>query len=201
MIAKNLLAVCLLLDITKVAAFASSSPVSEHPITMEEVATVQAEWMAAIVRISNAHLNGGDATTVTETALEAAHMLYGYIDGMNVLFKPTKAAEHPFRPTAVGALSYFIGGEGASAGYQVAGGYSEDKGFALGPGGVGYKLVTFDNHQVVFHGETAQAMGEYYFTSAADDTVTKVEYTFGYKKNSEGKVKIYLHHSSLPYGA
>ena len=31
-------------------------------------------------------------------------------------------------------------------------------------------------------------MGNYYFTSSADGSKTKVEYTFGYKKNADGKV-------------
>ena len=30
-------------------------------------------------------------------------------------------------------------------------------------------------------------MGNYYFTSSADGSKTKVEYTFGYKKNADGK--------------
>ena len=30
-------------------------------------------------------------------------------------------------------------------------------------------------------------MGNYYFTSSADGSETKVEYTFGYKKNADGK--------------
>ena len=46
---------------------------------------------------------------------------------------------------------------------------------------------------------TAPAMGEYFFTSAADGSVAKVEYTFGYKRADDGKMYIYLHHSSLPY--
>ena len=44
-------------------------------------------------------------------------------------------------------------------------------------------------------------MGTYYFTSAADGSKTKVEYTFGYKKNADGKVRIFLHHSSVPFEA
>ena len=47
----------------------------------------------------------------------------------------------------------------------------------------------------------AIAMGNYYFTSAADGSKTKVEYTFGYKKNADGKVRIFLHHSSVPFVA
>merc|ERR1711918_37983 len=97
------------------------------------------------------------------------------------------------RPTGEGALSYFVGGD------KVTGGFDEDHGFALGPGGAGWKKVIFDNNKIDFNGPTAQAMGEYYFYSAADDSVAKVEYTFGYKRNDDGKVRIYLHHSSLPY--
>ena len=41
-------------------------------------------------------------------------------------------------------------------------------------------------------------MGEYDFTDSAGSVVT-VEYTFGYKKNEDGKVKIILHHSSIPF--
>ena len=42
-----------------------------------------------------------------------------------------------------------------------------------------------------------RSMGEYYFTGT-DSSVTKVEYTFGYKKDAEGNLKIVVHHSSLP---
>ena len=50
-----------------------------------------------------------------------------------------------------------------------------------------------------FNGATAQAMGEYYFYPADGSAPAKVEYTFGYKRNDDGKMRIYLHHSSLPY--
>ena len=42
-------------------------------------------------------------------------------------------------------------------------------------------------------------MGNYHFTCAATGDKTKVEYTFGYKKNVDGKLRIFLHHSSVPY--
>ena len=41
-----------------------------------------------------------------------------------MLFKPTKAAEFPFRPSGGEAMSYFVGGD------VVDGGYEEDAGFA-----------------------------------------------------------------------
>ena len=102
------------------------------PITMEEIYAAQRKWGDAIIRISKTYLDGGD---YVKEAADAADQLYGY-GRSDVLFKPTKAAETPFRPTAEGALSYFVGGD------KVDGGYSEDKGFALGPGGVGWKKVT-----------------------------------------------------------
>merc|ERR1719453_2585448 len=166
-----------------------TKPPSVAPITMDEVVNAQRAWGDAIVRISKTYLNGGD---YVDAAAKAADDLYGY-GRTDVLFKPTKASVEPFRPTGEGALSYFVGGD------KVNGGFAEDKGFALGPGGVGWKKVVFDNAQIDLNGATAQAMGEYYFYSAADDSVSKVEYTFGYKRNKDGKIRIYLHHSSLPY--
>ena len=47
--------------------------------------------------------------------------------------------------------------------------------------------MVFDNHFVNVIGGVAIAMGNYYFTSCADGSKTKVEYTFGYAKNSDGK--------------
>ena len=35
----------------------------------------------------------------------------------------------------------------------------------------------------------------------AGDSDTKVEYTFGYKRCADGKPRIHLHHSSVPYSA
>merc|ERR1711920_1049809 len=43
--------------------------------------------------------------------------------------------------------------------------------------------------------------GNYYFTCATTGEKTKVEYTFGYQRCDDGKVRIFLHHSSVPYNA
>jgi len=87
-----------------------------------------------------------------------------------------------------------------SLGTNVKGGYAEDAGFAIN-GGKGWSKVVFDNHQIELKGSVAIAMGNYYFTCAKDGSQTKVEYTFGYKRNDDGKVRIFLHHSSVPYSA
>ena len=111
-----------------------------------------------------------------------------------MLFKPTKAAEFPFRPTGGEALSYFVGGG------VVEGGYKEDGGFAIN-GGNGWKEVEFKNHAIDLNGEVAIAMGTYDFTDATTGDVATVEYTFGYKRNDDGNARIFLHHSSVPYKA
>jgi hypothetical protein len=159
-------------------------------ITEKEVLQCQAAWANAIQDISKIKLEGGD---FVGAAAAAAGELYGYGHG-NVLFKPTKAAEYPFRPTAEEAMSYFVGCD------AVDGGYKEDGGFAIN-GGKGWSDVKFENHQIDLDGKRAVAMGTYYFTCASTGSVSKVEYTFGYKRNKDGKARIFLHHSSVPYTA
>ena len=99
--------------------------------------------------------------------------------------QPTKAADIKFRTTKEGAISYFIGHNKN---------FPEDKGFALKP----WTNVQFKNAATYINGNVAMAMGKYFFTPQKGDVV-KVEYTFGYVKNDDGKLKIVLHHSSLPY--
>ena len=71
--------------------------------------------------------------------------------------------------------------------------------FEVVNGGSGWKNVVFSNHQIDLNGEVAIAMGSYLFTDATTDEEVKVEYTFGYKRCSDGKPRIFLHHSSVPY--
>merc|ERR1719460_1203077 len=76
----------------------------------------------------------------------------------------------------------------------------EDAGFAIN-GGKGWSKVVFANHQIDLSADTATAMGSYDFTCATTGDVATVEYTFGYKRCADGKVRICLHHSSVPYFA
>mmetsp|Transcript_58987 Transcript_58987/g.97519 ORF Transcript_58987/g.97519 Transcript_58987/m.97519 type:complete len:257 (+) Transcript_58987:62-832(+) len=168
----------------------SSFDTSTPTISQEEVLTAQTNWASAIKTISAVYAEGGD---FIGTAAEAAGELYGY-GKTNVLFKPTKATNHPFRPTAEQAMSYFVGAE-AMKNDKFKG---EDAGFAIN-GGKGWKSVVFRNHKVDLNGPTAQAMGDYVFTDATSGDEVRVEYTFGYKRNDDSNVRIYLHHSSVPY--
>jgi len=169
---------------------AAPAPAALKPVTEAEVLAVQDSWAAAIQRISKTHKDGGD---YIQAAADAAGELYAY-GHSNVLFKPTKAAEFQFRPTGQEAMSYFVGGN------VVEGGYDEDGGFAIN-GGKGWASCIYDNHQVELKGGIGLAMGNYYFTCATTGDKAKVEYTFGYTRCDDGKVRIFLHHSSVPYAA
>merc|ERR1712176_450836 len=72
-------------------------------------------------------------------------------------------------------------------------GKGEDAGFAIN-GGKGWSNVVFRNHKIDLNGPTAQAMGDYMFTDATSGDKVRVEYTFGYKRCEDGKVRICLHH-------
>ena len=159
-------------------------------VTEREVIEAQNFWAQSIVDISNSFLSGGDYVSL---AGERAGELYGY-DHSNVLFKPTKATEQQFRPTANDAMSYFVGHD------AVIGGFKEDQGFAINAK-KGFSRVIFNNHQIDCHGDVAHAMGTYEFTCATTGEISEVEYTFGYKRNDDGKVRICLHHSSIPYAS
>merc|ERR1719183_708386 len=166
------------------------SPAGPAPITMEEVEAAQKLWADSIAEISKVYADKGDYVAA---AGEAAGKLYGY-GKSDVLFKPTKATKNPFRPTADDAMLYFVGAD-AMDNTKFKG---EDAGFAIN-GGKGWKKVVFRNHQIDLNGPTAQAMGDYVFTDATSGDEVRVEYTFGYKRNDDGNVRIYLHHSSVPY--
>lgn len=168
---------------------------NENKKCKNDIEAAQAEWKDLILFISSAYLanpSGGDFITV---AREGIKKLYGYDVG-KVLFKPTLASAHPFRPTAQGALSYFVGFDAIKPK-----GFEEDQGFAINKG-YGWGKVRFDNNKTDCIGDgVAHAMGHYYFTNATgpfSDPV-KVEYTFTYEFQDDGAMKIVAHHSSLPY--
>jgi hypothetical protein len=152
-------------------------------ITAEEIADAQRIWGDGIVTIGKAFTDKDDFVKAAENHLDS---LYAFETG-TVLFKPTKAANDQFRPTREAALSYFVGGNDK---------YNEDQGFAIHP----WTNVRFENTATYIHGDYAVAMGNYFFTQL-DGTEVKVEYTFGYIKGPDGKLKINLHHSSIPFSS
>ena len=94
------------------------------------------------------------------------------------------AAIQSFRPDLDSAVSYFVKGS-----------VPEDHGFALQP----WSAVRFGEQHMAFDADSAVAMGNYYFTDAASGAETKVNFTIGYAKDDAGRVRIAVHHSSLPY--
>ena len=156
---------------------------SNKNLTKENIIEAQNLWGNGIVKIGADFMEKKD---YTQTAKDHINSLYAY-DISKVLFKPTKAAQDQFRPSKETALSYFVATNEAC---------SEDKGFAIQP----WTKVRFENSDIILQGETALAMGNYFFTDT-DGVETKVEYTFGYILDNEGTVRINLHHSSLPFSA
>lgn len=148
-------------------------------ITEADIKAAQKMWGDAVVAI------GAAGDKAKEVAEEAAKAAYAFELGP-IQFKPTLAADQPFRPDLEGTLSYFVAGNPK---------YSEDKGFALKP----WTKVRFDNHTIKMFGNKALAMGHYYFTDKATGKETKVEYTKGYVKTEDGRVLLFLQGSHLPY--
>jgi len=150
-------------------------------VTRAMVLAAQKEWGDGIVKIAAAKTNGEDFEQVAHDHIQT---LYAY-GNPPVLFKPTLAAEKQFRGSFEGALSYFV------ATNQHA---EEDSGFAI----KGWTAVRFENEEIIISGSTAMAMGNYFFTTP-QNTEVKVEYSFGYVLHTDGKLRINLHHSSMPY--
>lgn len=169
---------------SSLAVAKTPAPVYNANITEAEVMAAQKAWGEALVKISDDFASGGIAKAkATATAvLDAA---YGYNMGP-VLFKPTlTVAPQTFRTTKEGALAYFVGGDSK---------FPKDTGFALG----GWKKVDIDNAAVHINGDVANTMGNVTLTDK-NGKVTVVDKTWAFKKDDMGKVRIVLHHSSLPF--
>ena len=154
------------------------------PINETELAQARKAWGDALIAVAKAYEAEGidGARAVAESVLDAA---YGYNLGP-VLFKPTLASgEKTFRPTRKGALSYFVGHDAD---------YPLDSGFGL----KGWRDVQSETAAQFIDGDVAMWMGWVTMTDK-DGQVTKVDKSWGYKKDAEGTLRIVLHHSSLPY--
>jgi len=150
-------------------------------ITKEQIENAQNTWGEGVVKIGALKENRAECESFANGFLDERYAF----DNGPVLFKPTKCASEQFRPTKAKALSYFIAGDDREC--------DEDKGFAINP----WTKVRFENSDILLRGDSAIAMGNYFFTDL-DGNEAKVEYTFGYKL-VDGDLKIDLHHSSFPY--
>jgi hypothetical protein len=162
------------------------APVVNANITETEVLAAQQAWGDALVRISTDFEQGGlpRAKATAEAVIDAA---YGYQWGA-VLFKPTLApASQAFRPTREGALSYFVGGDRD---------FPNDTGFAL----KGWRAVEIVNAAILINGNMATTMGKVIMTDR-DGRKTAVDKTWAFRKDDAGRLRIVVHHSSLPFSA
>lgn len=150
-------------------------------IVIDEIKSAQHGWAEGVLALGRLKDNPGECRRAAEEFLVK---FYSFDTGQ-VLFKPTKASQQPFRFTQKAALSYFIGGDPD---------FSEDSGFALRP----WISVQFNNAGIQVYSDTAIAMGHYTFLSE-DGLDLLVEYTFGYIKEDNSRLRIKLHHSSLPF--
>ena len=170
----------LLLSTLALGVLSSGSALAADAITKQDVLDAQKAWGDGIVAISQVYVDKGDFKA---RASQHIKDLYAYEQG-EVLFKPTLASNDQFREDFDEALSYFVGGE-----------ISEDKGFAIKP----WSKVRFGEQQIITDSDSAMAMGNYFFTPVGSDQETKVEFTFGYMQDEDGKLRINVHHSSLPF--
>jgi hypothetical protein len=166
------------------ASSAGATTVVNQAITEAEVLAAQQAWGKALVSISTTHERQGAAAS-RKLAGEIIDAAYGYQMGA-VLFKPTlTTAPQTFRTTRAGALAYFVGGDAA---------FPKDTGFAL----KGWRAVEIRNAAVFIEGDSATTMGNVMLTNK-DGTVTTVDKTWKFVKDDAGKLRIVVHHSSLPF--
>ncbi|MFN7381665.1 MAG: hypothetical protein ACK5RY_05980 [Dolichospermum sp.] len=170
--------------ITRPVSSTPKTSVVNISITESEVLAAQKAWGNALVNISTTYDQEGivAARTLAEKVIDE---LYAYQWGL-VLFKPTlTTGDQTFRTTHKGALSYFVGGDSS---------FPQDTGFAL----KGWRKVEIRNAGIFIDGNTATTMGNVDITDKKGK-VTTVDTTWQCIRGGDGKLRIILHHSSLPY--
>ena len=175
---------CVSMPTASASASSATQQVYVAPITRDQVLAAQNAWGDALVKISTIYDNSGfDAAKKTaEAVIDSA---YGYSLGP-VLFKPTlTVAPQTFRTTREGALAYFVGGNKT---------FASDTGFALKH----WRSYKIENAAIFTDGDVAISMGNVRITDR-DGNVTVVDKTWGWKRGTDGNLRIVLHHSSLPY--
>lgn len=156
-------------------------------ITYDEVNAAQQAWCDALVKIGQLKEEGGDYKAFANEVLSTA---YNYDNG-KVFFKPTLAfGDQTFRNDKKGALAYFIGGDPD---------YPNDKGFALTPWvKARYDNAGKNNEGIQIYGSIAITMGNVWVTGK-DGKEVMVDKTWVFKKGKDGKLRIIVHKSALPF--
>jgi hypothetical protein len=150
--------------------------------TLQEVNDAQQAWCDSLVNIAKTYAAGGDYQAVAARVLSTQ---YNYDYG-TVLFNPTLTfGEQKFRMDKEGAAAYFIGGNPK---------YPNDTGFALKP----WVGCRYTNAGVLIDGDFAFTMGNVFLTDA-NGKETMVDKFFAFKRGNDGKLRIIVHKSSLPF--
>ena len=155
-------------------------------IVQQDILKALNDWGESLISISRAYEDDGlaSARAIAEQTLDR---LYGFELGP-VLFKPTlSGGPQTFRLTKIGALSYFIGNDPE---------YPNDSGFGI----KFWRSVKSETSATFIQSDVAMWMGWVSFIDK-NNSVVKVDKTFGYTKDKNGILKIVLHHSSLPFEA
>jgi hypothetical protein len=156
----------------------------KNRVTKQDLANARRAWGNALVKISTINDEYGLAAA-TKAANEVIDAAYGYNLGP-VLFKPTlTTGDHVFRPTREGALAYFVGQNPR---------FPNDTGFAL----KGWRSADIQTVAEFIDGDVGLWMGMVTLTDKYGRR-TRVDKSWGYKKDENGDLRIVLHHSSLPY--
>ena len=160
---------------------------AQDVVTYEEVNAAQKAWCEALVKIGQLKEEGGDYKAYANQVLSEA---YNYDYG-KVFFKPTLAyGDQTFRNDKKGALAYFVGGDPD---------YPNDKGFAITPWvKARYDNVGEKNEGIQIYGSVAITMGNVWVTGK-DGKEVMVDKTWVFKKGKDGKLRIIVHKSALPY--
>ncbi len=180
----RILTAAVLAVLAPVGAAMAQTTVVNKGVTETEVLAAQRAWCEALVNISRTGETQGQAAAkaLAEKVIDGA---YGYQMGA-VLFKPTlTVAPQTFRTTRAGALAYFVGGDQA---------FPKDTGFAL----KGWTKCEISNMAIFIAGDSATTMGNVSITGK-DGKVTTVDKTWKFVKDDAGKLRIVVHHSSLPF--
>jgi len=138
-----------------------------------EVERTQNAWAQGIIGIGGAYTNNRDYKDLAQRHVD---QFYGFDLG-KVIYKPAQSSSQKFRTTAEGTVADLVG-ENAN--------FPEDKGFALAP----WKNISWKNAGIINgNGDIAIAMGSCTLTDT-NGNESVMDYTFAYRKNDEGQLKI-----------
>lgn len=152
------------------------------PVTEAMVTQSLDRWCAGLLEIGKAARSGGDVKAAANRALDESYVL----EKGRLLFKPTlTSGDQTFRVDREGALAYFIGGDPK---------YPADQGFAMKP----WVGCRYDTIGTIIEGDVAITMGNVWVKDEKG-AETKVDKSFVFERGDDGKLRLLLHHSSLPF--